>query len=140
MDLPVKNIDDLRLEIYRLKGLEEQQSFALRQRFNNPLAIFSSIVSLFTGSQGTEGIKTGSIFNLDIIQLMSSFLLPLTLNKTLFRKSNFLTKAFVRIVSRKASQFINQDSISNIWDKVKSIFPDKNKHANVVQHGVSDRD
>ncbi|MDB4901230.1 MAG: hypothetical protein JWQ63_511 [Mucilaginibacter sp.] len=127
MDLPVKNIDDLRLEIYRLKGLEEQQSFALRQRFNSPLAIFSTIFSLIPKSQGTNGLKSGGLFNIDIVQLMSSFLLPFTLNKTLFRRSNFLIKGLVRIVSRRASRFINEDSVSSIWDKVKSFIPDKIK-------------
>ena len=127
MDLPVKNIDDLRLEIYRLKGLEEQQSIALRQRFNSPSAIFSTIFSLVPWSQAADGLKSGSLFNVDIVQLMSSFLLPFTLNKTLFRRSNFLIKGLVRIVSRRASRFITEDSVSSIWDKVKSFIPDKIK-------------
>jgi hypothetical protein len=79
----------------------------------------------------------------DIVQLMSSFLLPFTLNKTLFRRSNFLIKGLVRIVSRKASRFINEDSVSSIWDKVKSFIPDKiksmipDKNKNVAKPVVS---
>ena len=47
MDLPVRNIDDLRSEISRLKGLEQEQSVALAQRFKSPGAILSSIISIF---------------------------------------------------------------------------------------------
>jgi hypothetical protein len=127
MDLPVKNIDDLRLEIYRLKGLEEQQSLALRQRFSSVSSSISTVLSLFPRSQNADGEKTGGIFNLDLVQMISSFLLPFTLNKTLFRRSNFITKALVRFVSLRASRFINEDSVSNIWDKIKAFIPDKIK-------------
>ncbi|HEY4327428.1 MAG TPA: hypothetical protein VGN20_25820 [Mucilaginibacter sp.] len=128
MEVQIKNIDDLRLEIYRLKGLEEQQGFALRQRINSPSALISTIFSLIPRPQIADGIKAaGGLLNMDIVQVISSFLLPFTLNKTLFRRSNLLTKGLVAILSRKVSRFINEESVSNIWDKIKSFIPDKLK-------------
>ncbi|HEY2581533.1 MAG TPA: hypothetical protein VGI43_06985 [Mucilaginibacter sp.] len=141
MELQIKNIDDLRLEIYRLKGIEEQQGLALRQRLNSPSALISALFSLIPRPQISDGIKAAGLFNMDIVQIISSFLLPFTLNKTLFRRSNILTKGLVAILSRKVSRFINEESLTNIWDKVKSfipdklksVVPDKNKHTQVVR-------
>ena len=127
MDLQINNIEDLRLEIYRLKMVEEQQAQAIRRRFSSPSAIFSTVFSLFPKSQNPDGTKGGGIFHLDFVQMISSFLLPLTLNKTLFRRSNFLIKGLVTMVTRRASRFINEESVTNIWDKVKSFVPDKFK-------------
>ena len=136
MDYPVKNIDELRLEIYRLKGLEKQQSAVIREHFKNPLTIFSSFTSLFSGKQQGEGIKKEGVFNLDIVQLISGFLLPFTLNKTIFRRSNFLVKAIVRLFSQKASVFINESSVGSLWDKIKTLIPGKTKKENTLYNNL----
>ena len=136
MDYPVKNIDELRLEIYRLKGLEKQQSAVIREHFKNPLTIFSSFTSLFSGKQQGEGIKKEGVFNLDIVQLISGILLPFTLNKTIFRRSNFLVKAIVRLFSQKASVFINESSVGSLWDKIKTLIPGKTKKENTLYNNL----
>jgi len=127
MDLAVKNIDDLRSQIAALKSLEEQQGLAIRQRFNGPVALFSTVLSLFPKVPNGEGKKENNSFTPDIIQLLSSFLLPFTLNKTIFRSSNFIVKALVRLMSQKASRFINESSVSRLWDKIKIFIPGKTK-------------
>ena len=134
MDLPVKNIDDLRLEIYRLKGLEQEQSFLLKQRFNSFSSIFSTIISLFPRAQGDEAPKSEGIFGVDIVQLISGLVLPFTLNKTLFRKSNFITKALVRYISTRASKFINESSVGQLWSKLRPLFPGKTTHETTGQN------
>jgi len=125
MDLPIRNIKDLQEEIFRLKTLEHQQSIALKERFSGPLAIFSTAISLFPKSPAADGVNGGSIFNQDFLGLLSRFVLPLTLNKTLFRHSNFLIKTLVGILSQKASHYISEDSVSGIWNKVISLFNKK---------------
>jgi len=134
MDLAIKNIDDLRLEIYRLKGLEEEQRFSLKQRFSSFSSIFSTILSLFPRGQSEEGTKSDGIFGLDIVQLISGIVLPFTLNKTLFRKSNFVTKALVRYISTRASKFINESSVGQLWSKLKPLFPGKTAAETMVQN------
>jgi len=134
MDVPVKNINDLRLEIYRLKGLEQEQLFSLKQRFSSFSSILSTIVSLFPGGRRDEGPKNEGIFGVDIVQLISGIVLPFTLNKTLFRNSNFITKALVRYISTRASKFINESSVGQLWHKLKPLFAGKAATETTVQN------
>ena|ERR1700761_6802840 len=124
MSVPIKNIDDLRHEIYELKRLEREQSIAIGQRFNSFSAVMSTIYSLFPKKGGPDG--KGSFFDQDLFGLISRFILPLTLNKTIFRNSNFIIKSLVGIVSQKASHFISEESVTNLCKKIKAFF-DKDK-------------
>jgi hypothetical protein len=124
MDVQIRDINELRLEISRLKGLEREQAILIRQRFSSIPAIFSTFFSLFPKSNTAEKIG-GAGGGIDIIQLISSFVLPFTLNKTLFRRSNFLVKALVRLASQKVSQYLTKKNLGFIWDKIKSLIPEK---------------
>jgi hypothetical protein len=136
MDLPIKNIEDLRGAIIKLKGLEQEKSIALAQRFNSPSALFSTVLSLFSGGPSAGGAKSGSFFNQDIAGLLSRFVLPFTLNKTIFRNSGFIVKTLVGLVSQKASHFINEDMIAGLWDKVRTLFKSKTPEASPEHRGV----
>ncbi|HEY8782789.1 MAG TPA: hypothetical protein VIM16_14285 [Mucilaginibacter sp.] len=124
MELPIKNIDNLRMEIFRLQGLEQEQGIALGKRFNTPAALLSTLFSLFPKSTA-DGEKSTGFFHQDIVGLVSRFVLPLVLNKTIFRNSNFVVKTLVGILSQKASHFISEESLTGLWDKVKSLFTSK---------------
>jgi hypothetical protein len=126
MDISIKNSVELKAEIIRLRAQEEVQSLELKARFNTPSALFHTILSLFPRSSSAEGSKN-NILNQDFFGLISRILLPLTLNKTLFRNSNFLVKGIVGFLSQKASHFISEDSVMGLWDKIKSVFEKKNK-------------
>ncbi|MDP9047967.1 MAG: hypothetical protein M3N14_07505 [Bacteroidota bacterium] len=93
----------------------------LKQRFSSPSAIFASLYSLFSGSPASDGAPKHNIFDQDFVALISRILLPFTLNKTLFRNSGFIVKAIVGLVSQKASGFINEKSVTSIWDRAKSV-------------------
>lgn len=136
MDAPINNVTDLRLEIARLKGLETEQGYAIGQRFKSPGAIFSTFFSLFSGTTPGDG-KSAGFWEQDFVGIISRFLLPFTLNKTLFRNSNFLIKAIVGLVSQKASHFITEDSVMGLWDKVKSLFDKDGKHEHAEHKGVT---
>jgi len=125
MSVRITSIDDLRLEITRLKGLEQEQAIAIRQHFSSTRAIFSTVLSLFPKFSLTEKTGDSSNSGVDIIQLISSFVLPFTLNKTLFKRSNFLIKALVRLASQRAAQYINKQNLGFVWDKIKSFIPEK---------------
>jgi hypothetical protein len=122
METPIRNIFELQGEIGRLKNLEAEQAVALKARFSGPSAIFSSVLSLFPKSATTDGIKGAGFFNQDFLGLISRFALPLALNKTLFRHSNFLVKTLVGILSQKASHYISEDNVSGVWGKAKGLF------------------
>ncbi|WP_374950942.1 hypothetical protein [Mucilaginibacter sp.] len=122
MDTPVKNIHDLKVEIARLKNLEAHQAVALKARFSSSSAIFSTLLTLFPKSPTVDGVKGAGFFDQDFLGLISRIALPLTLNKTLFKNSNFLVKTLVGILSQKASHYISEDAVGGIWSKAKGIF------------------
>lgn len=118
---PIRNSADLKAEIFRLERIEVEQNIALKARFNSPAAIFSSVLSLFS-TPDKEGTKSAGIFSQDFVGLISRFILPLTLNKTFFRHSNFLVKTLVGVLSQKASHYISEDSVGSIWHKLTGLF------------------
>ena len=126
MDIPVKNIFDLQAEIIRLEKVKQEQEMVLKQRFSSPSAIFASVRSIFPQSPGGEqGGGAGSLFSPDIVGLISRFVLPLALNKTLFKNSGFIVKTLVGLASQKASSYISEDSVTSVWGRVKSLFGKK---------------
>jgi hypothetical protein len=122
METPIRNIFELQGEIGRLKNVETEQAVALKARFSGPSAIFSTVLSLFPKSPAVDGIKGSGFFNQDLLGLVSRFALPLALNKTLFKNSNFLVKTLVGILSQKASHYISEDSVGGIFGKAKGLF------------------
>lgn len=121
MNPSIKNVDDLQSEISRLTALHQVQKTAISERFNSPSSILSTIVSLFP-KPAADGIRGTGVLEQDYFGLISRFLLPFALNKTLFRHSNFIIKTLVGLVSQKASHYISEDALSNIWDKAKGLF------------------
>jgi hypothetical protein len=141
MDAVIYNISDLKEEIERLKASKKIQEEAIKSHFNSPGAIFHTVTSLFK-HKGAAG-ESSSLFGAgqDIVSLISRFVLPFVLNKTLFRSSNFIIKAMVGLLSQQASGFINEKSVTSVWDKIKSVIPNlihkKNKPAKpAVDYGI----
>lgn len=122
MDATINNIDDLRFEIERLKVSKKAQEIAIKSHFNGPVAIFTTLMSFFSSSASS---LEGLLGNQDLFGLLSRFILPFTLNKTIFRHSNFIIKTLVGLFSQKASVFINKDNVSSVWDKIRSMLPGK---------------
>jgi hypothetical protein len=131
MDTIIQNIDDLRNEISRLKGLEQQQSAAIAQRFRSPGAILTTLVSLVTGNSGGSKV---TLFDQDIVGLISRIVLPFTLNKTIFRKSGFIVKTLVSVLSQRASTFITEDGVVSLWEKAKGLFTKNKEHESQHEH------
>src|ERR1700743_2713265 len=118
----IKSRDDLRMEILRLQGVSAEQGKAIGAHFSSPGAIFATIFSLFSNKSHDVDEKDGGIMSQDFVGLISRFILPMVLNKTIFRNSNFIVKALVGLVSQKASHFISEESIEGLWHKVSSAF------------------
>lgn len=116
----ISNVEELSAEIARLRIAREEQGKALAKRFNSPMTALATLYTIFP--RDPEADAKNSIFGQDFFGLLSRVLLPLTLNKTVFRNSNFLVKGLVGLLSQKASHFINEDTLMGLWDKAKSIF------------------
>ncbi len=124
MIVPIKSIHDLRNEIVRLETLTVHQEATIKQRFSSPSAVYKTILSALPKSAVSDSgnsVKLNGLLNQDIIGAVSKFLLPLTLNKTLFKGSGFITKSIVNFLSKRASGYINHDTVTSGWDKVKTI-------------------
>src|SRR5690242_19014629 len=129
----INDIDELQLEISRLTAQNKVQQEALVKRFNSPAAIMGSIMSLFPRAS-SDGLKSSGLFGgQDFLALFSRLLLPLTLNKSNIRKSNFIVKGLVGLISQKASHYISADSVTGVVDRIKSLFSKKEKKSGNLQ-------
>jgi len=124
-DISINSASELQAEIARLRVLRQEQGAAIHARFSSPSATFSTVFSLFSRGDSSKG----NIFGQDLFGVLSRILLPLTLNKTIFRNSNFLVKGLVSLLSQKASHFINEDNVTGLWHKIISLFEKKHSHA-----------
>ncbi len=120
MDLSVQNITDLQSEILRLEALRQLQKIDLKKRFSSPSAIFATAKTIFPSHP--DDSHKNHVFGQDILGLISRVVLPFTLNKTLFKNSNFLTKTLVGMVSQKASTYVSSGAVGGVVDKVKGLF------------------
>src|SRR5579863_2867197 len=124
-DISINSASELQAEIARLRVLRQEQGAAIHARFSSPSATFSTVFSLFSRGDSSKG----NIFGQDLFGVLSRILLPLTLNKTIFRNSNFLVKGLVSLLSQKASHFINEDNVTGLWHKIISLVEKKHSHA-----------
>ncbi|MGI4020667.1 MAG: hypothetical protein ACRYFA_04115 [Janthinobacterium lividum] len=123
MIVPIKSIHDLRNEIVRLETLNVQQEVAIKQRFSSPKTIYKTLLSALpksTVSNSGNSLNVKGLLNQDIVGAISKYLLPLTLNKTLFKGSGFITKSVVNFLSKQASGYINQNTVTTGLDKIKT--------------------
>jgi len=121
----ITNIQDLQAEIARLTVAQKEQGEALGKRFSSPGHTFSTLMTLFP--RVAEGAQVSKILKQDIVGLISRIALPFALNKTFFRKSNFIVKTLVGLASQKASHFISEASVSNAWHSLVGLFSKKDK-------------
>ena len=118
MNTLIRNRSDLRTEIFRLQQAKLEKEIALKQHFSSPGAILSTVYGLITGSSKSDDKDEPKQ---DWVGFISRFIIPLTLNKTLFRGSGFLMKALVGIASQKAANYVSSDTVTGIWDKAKGL-------------------
>ena len=118
MNTLIRNRSDLRTEIFRLQQAKLEKEIALKQHFSSPGAILSTVYGLITGSSKSDDKDEPKQ---DWVGFISRFIIPLTLNKTLFRGSGFLMKALVGIASQKAANYVSTDTVTGIWDKAKGL-------------------
>jgi len=122
MDVIVHNREQLKAEITRLEARKTDLELSLKQHLNSPANVLASVVQMVRGSnQDTR--KFSELFkSQDLYGVVARFVMPLVLNKTLFRSSNFIVKAIVAMVSQKASGAINKNVIHRVSDTVSGFF------------------
>lgn len=121
----IRTLADLHGEVQRLKTEYKHQGVALTadaKAYVNQFSIGNLIKKYATPSGFLKFDEKTNISS----KLMS-IVLPLLLNKTIFRGSGLVTKALGALISGKVGQSLDAENISGIFNMVKSIFTKKNK-------------
>jgi hypothetical protein len=135
MDLPIRNVDELRAEINRLKIAEQEQMASIKQRVSSPGAILNTLRNLFPRTP--QNLKSLSNIRQDFFAMVSKIVLPFTLNKTIFRKSNFIVKGLVTFLSQKASRFVTEEKVTGLVSKITNLFAKKPKRRPMIDVEVT---
>ena len=124
MERTFTSLADLRTEIDLLKIRKFQQEEVLKDKITDPSVILQTIRTHFKSKKSNKSALQG-ILNNDIISNISRFVIPLFLNGTFFKKSGFITKSLVTLISEKVATKVNTNAIGGIADKVKGWFAHK---------------
>ena len=132
----IRTLDDLHAEVQRLKTDYTQRGEMIK-------VDAKTYVQQFTLGGLIKKYATPSGFlkfdeKTNISSKIMSVVLPLILNKTIFRGSGIITKALGALVSGKVGQSLDAESLSGIFNMVKSFFnkKDKKKEVAFVDYGI----
>ena len=131
----IKTLAELHLEISQLKQDYLMKEVQLKEDTKAYVKQFSPInlIKNFLNPQSLSKFDEKT----NISGTIMSFVLPLFLNKTLFRGSGFLTKSIAALVSGKVGKSLDADSLSGIFNTVKSLFTKrKKKDVAFVDYGI----
>ncbi len=132
----IRTLEDLHAEVQRLKADYTQRGEMIK-------VDAKTYVQQFTLGGLIKKYATPSGFlkfdeKTNISSKIMSVVLPLILNKTIFRGSGIITKALGALVSGKVGQSLDAESLSGIFNMVKSFFnkKDKKKEVAFVDYGI----
>lgn len=133
----IRNLEDL-----QAKKLELKVEYTLKQ--NMLLAETKAYAKQFTlGALIKKYATPSNLFKADdklnISGTAMSLLLPMVMNKTLFRGAGFLTKAAVGLVSGKVGKSLDAEHLSAIYNSVKGWFgkrKEKKKDKKFIDYGI----
>ncbi len=132
----IRTLEDLHAEVQRLKTDYTQRGEMIK-------VDAKTYVQQFTLGGLIKKYATPSGFlkfdeKTNISSKIMSVVLPLILNKTIFRGSGLITKALGALVSGKVGQSLDAESLSGIFNMVKSFFnkKDKKKEVAFVDYGI----
>jgi hypothetical protein len=131
----ITTLDDLHNQVQLLKIDYTQKGVMLKQDAKTYVGQFSLGNLVKKYATPSAFVKFDEQTN--ISGKVLGFLLPLILNKTVFRGSGFITKALATLISGKVGQSLDGEHLSGIFNKVKSIFAKKKrKDGGFVDYGI----
>lgn len=143
MKVKIENIKDLRSELSRLRIQRaeyendlQQISDQIQDKLRTPVKIINKITDLFSSLLGINKNNIAGDEEKDWVSRLFSVGLPVFLNRFIFRRSGFLMKSLVALISQKAATNLNMNSVSGLIDKVsdwiKSSKPRRRKRGPVL--------
>ena len=127
----IKTLEDLHLQITLLKADYKAKETMLKADSKNYIKQFSifNIIKKYATPNGFLKLDEKT----NISSKIMSIVLPMLLNSTVFRGSGVITKALGALVSGKVGKSLDAESLSGIFNYVKSLFASKNKDKEKVK-------
>src|SRR5690606_16974623 len=124
----IKNLDDLRLEIGRLKVLAREQEQYLNDQYllfnekiESPIRFFKSAISWVPGVDFAKHVFTKGSAGEDWVSKVFRIGLPVVLNRFFLRKAGFIKRALVTLLSQQVASVLNKGTVSDIMEKVNHL-------------------
>jgi hypothetical protein len=132
----IKTLEDLHLQITLLKADYKAKETMLKADSKNYIKQFSifNIIKKYATPNGFLKLDEKT----NISSKIMSVVLPMLLNSTVFRGSGVITKALGALVSGKVGKSLDAESLSGIFNYVKSLFGGKKDKEKVkfVDYGI----
>lgn len=132
----IRTLDDLHSEVVRLKVDYTVKGELLKLDAKNYVKQFTlgNLIKKFATPSGFLKLDEKT----NISSKVMSVLLPLILNNTVFRGSGLITKAVSALVSGKVGKSLDAESLSGMFNMVKSLFSKKSKkkEAAFIDYGI----
>lgn len=132
----IRTLDDLHSEVVRLKVDYTVKGELLKLDAKNYVKQFTlgNLIKKFATPSGFLKLDEKT----NISSKVMSVLLPLILNNTVFRGSGLITKAVSALVSGKVGKSLDAESLSGMFNMVKSLFSKKGKkkEAAFIDYGI----
>lgn len=130
----IKNLDDLRLEIYRLKALAREQEMYLNdqytlfnERIEAPIRFVKSAISWIPGVDLAKGLFAKSKGNEDWVTKAFRIGLPVIMNRFFLRNSGFVKRAVATLFSQQVAGNMTQDRLSTLIGKITNFIKPKGR-------------
>lgn len=134
----IRNLDELQSEIKRLKADYKQRGRMINHDSKTYIAQFSigNLIKKYATPSGFLKFDEKT----HISSKVMSIVLPMLMNSTFFKGSGIITKALAALVSGKVGKSLDAESMSGIFNMVKSLFTkkkkEKDKEIAFVDYGI----
>lgn len=121
----IKTLEDLHKQVQLLKADYKGKGMMLKEDSKTYIRQFSifNIIKKYATPNGFIKLDDKTHISSKIM----SVLLPMILNSTVFRGSGLITKALGALVSGKVGKSLDAESLSGIFNVVKSLFTTKKR-------------
>ena len=131
----IKTLEDLHKQVQLLKADYKGKGMMLKEDSKTYIKQFSIFNMIKKYATPNGFIKLDD--KTHISSKIMSVLLPMLLNSTVFRGSGLITKALGALVSGKVGKSLDAESLSGIFNVVKSLFTGKKKEKEkFVDYGI----
>lgn len=139
----IKNIADLQIHIRNLEFAKNEHEIYLQQkvesvkeRLASPLKFFNHISTMFSAKTNLLENVGPNNQKADWVNLIARVGVPFVINKLIFRKSNFIIKTIITLVSQGAIKSVNKNSVAHWVDVVTGFVKSKTKKKPVLDYGI----